>query len=210
MHPEIVLPYGGFYNRTEDQLLNFDVRNSINYIKHLAEKHNVNILVGQQVKFADRQNFSNTGYGYQYENGGIPFTDYRILKQTIESNFPYFGMQKTFDRFVAFYLNGQYTFDRKYNLYGTVRYDGSNQLGSSRTARWLPTWSFGGAWNIDEEHFMDNAGALDFLKLRASYGLTASLGPATNSNIVLRNATTNRPYATERESVIQLINLAKF
>lgn len=116
-------------------------------------------------------------------------------------------MTKTFDRFAAFYLNGQYTFDRRYNLYGTVRYDGSNQLGAARTARWLPTWSVGGAWNVNEEGFMQNFSKIDYLKLRASYGLTASMGPATNSNIVLRNTTTNRPYATEIESVIQLINL---
>lgn len=205
--PEVVLPQGGFYNRTENGLLSFDIRNSINYSNTIADRHSINILAGQQVKYADRQNFSNTGYGYQYDNGGVPFVDYRILKQTIESNFPYYDMTKTYDRFAAFYLNGQYTFDRKYNLYGTVRYDGSNGLGSAKTARWLPTWSFGGAWNIDEEGFMQNVSKIDYLKLRASYGLTASLGPATNSNIVLRNTTTSRPYSTETESVIQLINL---
>lgn len=205
--PAVVLPYGGFYNRTEDQLLNFDVRNSLNYTNTFNDKHTINVLVGQQVKYADRQNFSNTGYGYQYENGGIPFIDYRILKQTIESSFPYYGMSKEYDRFAAFYLNSQYTFDRKYNFYGTVRYDGSNRLGSSPKARWLPTWSFGGAWNIDEENFMENITVVDYLKLRASYGLTASLGPATNSNIVLRSLTTNRTFPTERESVIRLANL---
>jgi TonB-linked SusC/RagA family outer membrane protein len=205
--PEVVLPYGGFYNRSENALLSYDVRNSINYVNTFGTKHTVNILAGQQVKLADRQNFSNTGYGYQYENGGIPFLDPRILKQTIESNFPYYEMTKTFDRFAAFYLNGQYTFNRKYNIYGTVRYDGSNQLGSAPTARWLPTWSFGGAWNIEEEAFMQKLPKIDYLKLRASYGLTASMGPATNSNIVLRNATTNRPYSLERESVIQIIDL---
>lgn len=205
--PVVVLPYGGFYNRTEDKLLNFDIRNSLTYTNTIAEKHAINILVGQQIKYADRQNFSNTGYGYQYDNGGVPFVDYRILKQTIEASFPYYGMTKNYDRFAAFYLNAQYTYDRKYNFYGTVRYDGSNQLGSSRTARWLPTWSFGGAWNIEEEPLIQNVDWIDVLKLRASYGLTASLGPATNSNIVLKSAVTNRTFPTERESVIQLINL---
>ncbi|MEO8416500.1 MAG: SusC/RagA family TonB-linked outer membrane protein [Ginsengibacter sp.] len=205
--PVVVLPYGGFYNRVEDKLLNFDVRNSLNYVNTFAGKHNVNILLGQQVKYADRQNYSNTGYGYQYDNGGIPFVDYRILKQTIESSFPYYDMNKNYDRFAAFYLNAQYTYDKKYNFYGTVRYDGSNQLGSSKTARWLPTWSFGGSWNVEEESFMKDVTWMDFLKLRASYGLTASLGPATNSNIVLKSATTNRTFPTERESVIQLVNL---
>lgn len=203
----VVLPYGGFYNRVEDQLISYDVRNSLNYVKTFNEKHNVNLLAGQQVKFSDRQNASNTGYGYQYDNGGIPSTDFRIIKQAIENNFPYFGMSKDFDRFAAFYFNAQYTFDKKYNFYGTVRYDGSNQLGSSKTARWLPTWSFGGSWNIDEENFFQDINSVDFLKLRASYGLTASLGPATNSSIILRNLNIHRPYTDDVETLIRIANL---
>jgi TonB-linked SusC/RagA family outer membrane protein len=207
--PVVVLPYGGFYNRVEDQLLNFDVRNSLNYTNTFAEKHDVNLLIGQQIKYADRQNSSNTGYGYQYESGGVATPDFRILKQMIEQNFPYYGMTKSFDRFAAFYFNAQYTYNNKYNLYATVRYDGSNQLGSSRTARWLPTWSFGGAWNIDEEKFIKNKiDAISYLKLRASYGLTASLGPATNSNIILRNTNIHRPFASDIETIIYIASLA--
>lgn len=203
----VVLPYGGFYNRTEDFLQNYDIRNSINYTNTIKDKHTINLLLGQQIKYTDRQNFNNTGYGYQYDNGGVPFVDYHILKQTIEANFPYYDMTRNYDRFAAFYLNGQYSYEKKYNLYGTVRYDGSNKLGSSSTARWLPTWSFGGAWNVDEENFLKNLKAISYLKLRASYGLTASLGPATNSNVVLKSSIPNRTFTTERETVLQLVNL---
>jgi TonB-linked SusC/RagA family outer membrane protein len=205
--PEVVLPYGGFYNRTEDALVNFDVRNSLNYTKTFSGKHFINALIGQQIKYADRQHYSNTGYGYQYENGGVPFTDYRILKQSIEANFPYYEMSKEYDRFVALYASGTYTYDSKYNFTGTVRYDGSNRLGKSPKARWLPTWSVAGSWNVDQEEFMREFGFVDYLTLRGTYGLTASMGPATNSSIVLKNATSRRPYANETESVIQLINL---
>ena len=205
--PVVVLPYGGFYNRTEDELINYDFRNSLNYTKTINDKHSISALIGQQVKYADRQNFNSTGYGYQYDNGGIPFVDYRILKQTIELNFPYYGMSKDYDRFVAFYGSGTYTYNSRYNLTGTVRYDGSNKLGKSPRARWLPTWSVAGSWNVEQEKFMENVTWVDALTLRGSYGLTASMGPATNSEIVLKNQITNRTYLTERESVIQLANL---
>jgi TonB-linked SusC/RagA family outer membrane protein len=205
--PVVVLPYGGFYNRDEDQLTSYDFRNSLNYTKNIGDLHTINFLVGQQVKYADRQNFTNTGYGYQYGNGGVPFIDYRILKQTIELNFPYYGMSKDYDRFVAFYGTGTYTYNSRYNLTGTVRYDGSNRLGKSKRARWLPTWSVAGSWNVEQEKFMENVSWIDALTLRGSYGLTASMGPATNSSIVLKNINTNRTYLTERESVIQLANL---
>ena len=205
--PVVVLPYGGFYNRTEDVLVNFDVRNSISYTRTFADVHNMNVLVGQQIKYADRQTYSSTGYGYQYGNGGTVFTNYQALKQTIESNFPYFGMSKDKDRFVAFYASGAYTYNSKYNFTGTVRYDGSNRLGSSPKARWLPTWSLAGSWNVDQESFMRDVSWVDYLTVRATYGLTASMGPATNSDVVLRNKITNRPYSSETESIIALINL---
>ena len=205
--PVVVLPYGGFYNRAEDFLLSYDFRNSVNYSTVVNEKHSVNLLGGMQVKSADRQNFSNTGYGYQYDNGGLPAPDYRILKQTIESNFPYYEMGKDYDRFVAFYATGNYTFNSKYNFTATGRYDGSNRLGKSSTARWLPTWSVAASWNVDRESFMRDVDWLDNLLFRASYGLTASMGPANNSNVVLRSINANRPYLSERESVIQLASL---
>lgn len=203
----VVLPFGGFYNRTEDQLLNFDFRNSLNYSNTFGGVHNVNVFGGQQMKYADRQHFSSTGYGYQYDNGGVPFVDYRILKQTIENNFPYYGMSKDYDRFVAFYGSASYSYDSKYNITGNVRYDGSNRLGQSSKARWLPTWSVAGSWNADRESFMQDVRWVDYLTVRGAYGLTASMGPATNSNIVLRNINTKRPFLTEVESVIQLANL---
>lgn len=66
-HPEAeaisVLPYGGFYNRSEDQLTSYDVRNSFKYNKKFG-LHDLNMIAGVQVKYADRQKFSNTGYGY--------------------------------------------------------------------------------------------------------------------------------------------------
>jgi TonB-linked SusC/RagA family outer membrane protein len=205
--PVVVLPYGGFYNRTEDVLQNYDFRNSLTWSKLLREKHTINVLAGQQVKYADRQRFSNTGYGYQYENGGTPFVDYRILKQNIENNFPYYGMSRDYDRFVALYASGNYSYDQKYNFTSTIRYDGSNRLGQSKKARWLPTWSLAGSWNVEQEAFMRGIHWADYLTLRASYGLTASMGPATNSSIVLKNINTRRPYLTEVESVIKLANL---
>jgi TonB-linked SusC/RagA family outer membrane protein len=205
--PQVVLPSGGFYNRNEDQLMNYDFRNSLHYNTAFNEIHNLDVLVGQQVKYADRQNANSTGYGYQYNNGGVPYIDYRILKQTIESNFPYYGMSRDYDRFAAFFGTANYTYGDKYSFTANMRYDGSNRLGASSSARWLPTWSFGGKWNIDRESFMQPITWIDYLSLRGSYGLTASMGPATNSNIVYQTINTNRPHLNEVESVIQLSHL---
>ncbi len=203
----VVLPYGGFYNRNEDQLINYTFRNSISYNQTFNSDHQVTGLVGQELKSADRQNANNTGFGYQYNNGGTPFVDYRIIKQTLENNFQFYGNENEFDRFVGFFANGSYTYMNRYNLNATVRYDGSNRLGKSSSARWLPTWTVSGRWNVDREKFMEDLSNISYLTLRGSYGLNASYGSATNSTVVLRTQLTNRPYANDRQVAIDIENL---
>ena len=205
--PVVVLPYGGFYNRTEDQLINYTFRNSVSYNQTFNDDHQITALVGQELKSADRQNSNNTGIGYQYNNGGIPFVDYRIVKQLLENNFQYYGNSNEYDRFVGFFANASYTYQGKYNLTGTVRQDGSNRLGKSQSARWLPTWTISGRWNIDREKFMENLSNISYLTLRGSYGLNASYGAATNSTVVLRTQLTNRPFRTDRQVAIDIENL---
>jgi TonB-linked SusC/RagA family outer membrane protein len=206
--PVVVLPYGGFYNRTEDQLMNYTFRNVLNYTKSINDKeHQITALIGQEVKYADRQNASNTGFGYQYQNGGVPFVDYRIVKQLLENNFTYYGMGNEYDRFVGFFANGSYSYKGKYTFNGTVREDGSNRLGKARSARWLPTWTVSGKWNVDRESFMDNIDAFSYLTLRGSYGLNASYGNATNSTVVLKSELTRRAYLSDAQAAISLQNI---
>ncbi len=204
--PIITLPEGGFYNRGDDNLLNFNVRNQIDY-NHKFGKHNVRGFIGQEIKFSNRQNSWNNGYGYQYDKGGVPFTDYRIIKMLLQNNYDYFGMSQLYDRYAAFFLNGSYAYNEKYIINGTFRYDGSNRLGASKTARWLPTWTVSGAWNMDEESFIKDLNKVSYMKLRAGYGLTASMGSASNSSIVLTNNKTLRPVLSEVEPRIVLSGL---
>nr|WP_295871436.1 SusC/RagA family TonB-linked outer membrane protein [uncultured Chitinophaga sp.] len=204
--PIVVLPSGGLYNRNENTLTNYNFRNSLNYTQTFG-LHDLNVLAGQEVKYADRQNALNTGYGYQYDYGGSVLPYYMIFKQAFEANLPYFGMQRTYDRYAAFYATAGYTYNGRYNFTGTIRTEGSNRLGKSPSARWLPTWTLSGAWNIDQENFMKGAPGIDMLKLRASYGLVASMGVATNSSVVLKAQNTYRQYARVIESGINIIDL---
>lgn len=200
--PVIVLPEGGFYNRTDDQMVSYYFKNQLSWNYTWNTDHVIHAVAGQEVRQVDRQNAFNNGYGYQFSKGGVAFTDYRIIKQLLEGNFSYFGMNNTHDRYASFYASGNYAYKGKYVLNATGRMDGSNRLGESTTARWLPTWNISGAWNIDTERFMENIRAVDFLTLRAGYGLTANTGNATNSSVVYRSGTTPRPSLDENESQI--------
>jgi TonB-linked SusC/RagA family outer membrane protein len=205
--PVVVLPSGGFYNRNEDQMKFYNVRNNLRYNRTFADRHTIDLLAGQEVKFTNRQNYNNTGYGFQYEQGGTPFVDYRILKQTIEANFPYYGMKEEYERFAAFYGSAGYTLDDKYNFTAYLRYDGSNRFGKSAAARWLPTYTVAGSWNFDREEFIKRFSWLSMGRIRASYGLSADTGPASNAAVLFQSFITNRPFANEKESALQLAAL---
>jgi len=113
-----------------------------------------------------------------------------------------FAMGVDHERFTGTFLNGGYSYRGKYIFNGTVRYDGSNRLGKSRNARYLPTWNVSGAWNLDKESFA-NVNWLDYFKLRATYGLSANLGPNTSALLNIRSGVTLRPTDTESYLYIQ-------
>jgi len=204
--PVSVLPYGGFYTTSTDNLKSYYFRNSLDWNQKLGEDHTLRLFLSQELRFLDRMSNVFTGYGYQFDRGGTPYIDPNAIKREVEGNQSYYKMATFHDRYVAFAGNAAYSFQGKYQLNGTLRYDGSNQMGESTTARWLPTWNLSGSWNIDEEPFMKNQESFNSLTLRASYGLNASMGNARNSSLVIRAASTTRPYLTEVEPVLNIEN----
>ncbi|RYY35998.1 MAG: SusC/RagA family TonB-linked outer membrane protein [Sphingobacteriaceae bacterium] len=208
--PVSVLPYGGFYNTVDDNITNYYFRNALEWNKTINQDHLVNVYAAQELRYINRQHKTFNGYGYQYDQGGVPFIDPNIVKQNVESNFNYYSMNYSYERYLNYQMRAAYSYKGKYSVNATGRYDGSNLLGESRTARWLPTWNVSGAWNIDTENFMQSSSVTKIISratLRATYGLTASMGPATNSSLYLQARNTNRPYATEKETILYIAGL---
>ncbi len=70
-------------------------------------------------------------------------------------------------------------FDSKYVLNLSYRKEGNSRFSDEN--RWGDFYSIGAAWNLHKEDFLSSAGAIDYLKLRGSYGVTG------NANIGLNN-----------------------
>lgn len=204
--PVVVLPEGGFFNTKIDQLRNVYFRQNLEYNNKFGDDHLFNFFGSMELRSTDRQTSSYEGIGYQYENGGLVNPNYRYFKKMIEGGDAYFGMGTGKDRFAAFMGRAAYSFADKYSINATARYDGSNKMGKSKVARWLPTWNVSGAWHIDHEKFYSDriAKVISGATLRGTYGMTASIGDARNSSAVFYNQVTYRPYDTEKESGIFL------
>ncbi|HEY8258817.1 MAG TPA: TonB-dependent receptor [Gemmatimonadales bacterium] len=72
---------------------------------------------------------------------------------------------------ISFFARGSYTLDRKYTFGASVRTDGSSRFGVNDRWGFFPSVS--AAWLLSDESFL-KGGFFDFLKLRASYGLTGN------------------------------------
>ena len=202
MIPQVALPNGGIYKLTENNLQSYYFRNALEYKRLFDKKHDLKAFLGQEYRHTDRDNSFFNGYGYQFERGGTAFTDYRVIQKAIQDNSPYFGKSFTKERGIAFFLQGTYTYDNRYVFAGTANYEGSNQLGRSRSSRWLPTWNVSGRWNASNESFLKDNTKISNLAFRLSYGLIAGLGSASNALAIFKNEVANRYNLSDRENTI--------
>ena len=211
--PISVLPYGGIYDLNIYSLLSTDFRGTISYNGAFGndEAHIVSLFAGAEGNMSDRQGIWFRGWGYQYDNGGVPYTVYELFKQSQEENSNYYSNQFSYYRNLAFFGMATYSYKGRYTVNGTIRYEGTNKLGRSTKARWLPTWNVSAAWNAHEERWWRPT----FDKwwthaaLKASYSLTADRGPSsvTNSLAVFNSYSPYRPNTNASETGIRLEDL---
>ena len=100
-----------------------------------------------------------------------------------------FKISEERDRFIGLFFNGGYAYKSRYVANFTIRYDGSNQLGESDAARYLPTWNVSGAWNVHNEPFAQNISFLNlfsYIKLRGTYGISGNLPPEASALLNLQ------------------------
>lgn len=210
--PVSILPKGGFYQRTDLSKRSWDLRGTADYHHKFNAGHFIDALGGFDVSSVDRDRSWFNGVGMRFNRGEIPFWIYEFFKKAQNQNTDYYTLSHTHNRTAAFFGTATYSYKQRYNLTGTYRYEGTNRLGRARSARWLPTWNISGSWNADQEPWFDKAfgNVLSHGTVRASYSLTADPGPAeyTNSTVILKSYNPYRIFASDRESGIQISEIA--
>lgn len=202
-----VLPAGGFLRKYTNDMTSYNIRNSVTYRNTIKDKHEVEGFFGTELRSVDRNNDNFTAVGIQYDKGLVPFIDPKIIEKIVNGGDSYYEFGEERERTVGFFGKVGYTYDRRYTASLTGRYDGSNRQGNSGSSRWLPTYTVSGKWNVAEESFMKNNESINTLALRASYGLTATAGPATNSLAIYKSFITDRFNLSDRENAIRIEDL---
>ena len=148
------------------RFLSLNVRPSISYNKVISQKHKINAGVYGEALNQYSKSFSLTGYGIDPRT---PNTPAAITQgNAVNLLFANVGGGKSQNALLSLLGIATYTYDGKYSITGSYRYDGSSKLPSKN--RWTPFYSISAKWNVMKEKFMQNVNWINNLSVRASYG----------------------------------------
>ncbi len=178
---QYLLPYGNIYNRQTQQSTSYNYRQQLNFDKTFAGHHNITAILGSETKHMKLELNNQTQYNYDpslltnspVNAANLISASGLLLGGTFAATDLGYD-REVVNRFVSFYSNVGYSFDDKYLLTGSLRWDRSNLWGTDSKYQNKPLWSVGAGWNIYKEGFF-TPGFVSFLKLRSSYGIGGNI-----------------------------------
>lgn len=175
------LPYGDILKETNQFSNAYNFRQQLNFNQTFAEKHDFSAIAGMEIRHSKQEYNDNTRYGYDAQALTFAAINQADLLKVYGSVFNGymsindFSLQKELqNRYVSVYSTGGYTYDKRYTLSGSIRWDRSNLWGTDSKYQNKPIWSVGAGWNIRNESFFD-VDWVDALKLRSSYGIAGNI-----------------------------------
>ncbi|MGF7138580.1 SusC/RagA family TonB-linked outer membrane protein [Roseimarinus sediminis] len=133
--------------------------------------HDFSFLAGYSYNESDYENMYFNNYGFQddYFGGWYNIGIGSALKEGKAGA----GSSKSTSNLIGFFGRGTYSYNNRYLLMVSLRYEGASQLwGTDNEWGLFPSISLG--WRITEEEFMADQEIFDNLKLRVGYGVTGS------------------------------------
>ena len=141
-------------------------RNILTYNGTIAEKHNLNVMLGQEMSHNYWENFNAANQGY-LSNSVI---DLRAGERT-GNNVNIDGYQNNTSLF-SYFGRALYNYDDRYLLTATLRRDGSSKFAKDNRWGWFPSAAF--AWRVSQEKFLKDNNTISNLKLRLGWGTTGN------------------------------------
>jgi TonB-linked SusC/RagA family outer membrane protein len=189
------IPTGGQIKETRGDRDSHTMRAQLNYNKMINNEHEFVVIAGAEQR---KVKTSSTGmYKVGYDDNSLSFKviDEKSMAnltgtEALGGRFAYNSMGTGFfqseNRYVSFYGNASYTYNRRLTASASIRMDQSNLFGTDPKYQYRPLWSAGVSYLISENQL----DWLDRLSARATYGI--------NGNI----AKMSGPYLTVTESGI--------
>jgi TonB-linked SusC/RagA family outer membrane protein len=150
---------GSLYRQQSD-MMNLNLLNMLRYNKHFGN-HNLEALAAHEATDYKLTIGSASG-SHLVDNNSTELSNIIVKDPTASS---YTDRNKL----ESYFGQVNYDYNRTYYLSGTIRRDGSSRFLSGH--RWGTFGSVGAGWVLTNENFGKNLGPVNFLKLKASYGI---------------------------------------
>lgn len=158
----------GYFQEEFRRYFNIVSTSGITYKKRI-EMHDFEASGFIEYLYNNYRNFRYRGYGL---DDRLPETPAGItLPPASRSDL---GGSRSNSAMISFMGLGRYTFNNKYTLTASYRYDGASVSSVPLKNRWHGFYSFGASWDVKQESFLKTADFISVLRLRTSYGQTAS------------------------------------
>lgn len=161
---------GGKGRLTDASRRNFNIISTtgLTYSKKFNEVHDFEASAFYEYVYNNYNSFGFSAYGI---DGRLPETPAGATNGSA-TFLPSITGGKTKNALASIMGVARYTYNDKYTLTGSYRYDGSTRVAPEN--KWHGFYSFGANWNIKGEEFLKNNELINDLRVRGSYGITAS------------------------------------
>ncbi len=175
--PQVVMPYGGIRNSQNIIEERYDGQLKLHYNDSFGANgaHSVSAVGGLEVFEERRLDEWFDAYGVNYDLGYLTTYSPLLFTNLRNQSKQYYKIHPTLNRGVSFVGNVDYNYLGRYRINASYRREGTNQFGSARTIRWIPTWNVGGTWSIDQESFFPKLRPLSSLSANLSYGMSGTI-----------------------------------
>ncbi|RFS19251.1 SusC/RagA family TonB-linked outer membrane protein [Chitinophaga silvatica] len=177
-----IIPNGGVINNSNSNMQQYTLKTMAEYNFNLNKKHDFTFMAGNELRRVKEKYLTNTGYGYDPKTLTtipIKFQNDNDISELYKNTNTYLE-----NAFVSFFGTGSYTYNNRYTLGGSIRFDGSDLFGVDPKYKYLPLWSVSGLWRVMEEPFMKDVNFINALNVRASYGLQGNIDKNTSPFVV--------------------------
>lgn len=176
------LPDGGRHLQSKSTSKQINWKAQIEFSKRLAPDHELEAMVGTEIRKTWYDYFSSTAYGYDRKT----LTSKPVIfpNESWARTFPLHTESVLENAYASFYATASYSLLRRYTLGASVRFDGSDLFGVDKKYRFLPLYSFSGLWRISDEAFLRDATAVNNLAVRVSYGILGNIDKSTSSFVM--------------------------
>ncbi|ANH82723.1 SusC/RagA family TonB-linked outer membrane protein [Niabella ginsenosidivorans] len=140
----------------------------ITYKNTFNQVHEIEASGIYEYIYNNYNSFGFTGFGL---DGRLPETPAGVTNGNPDF-MPVVSGGKTKSALASFMSILRYTFNDRYTFTGSYRYDGSTRVAPKN--KWHGFYSFGANWAVKNEAFLKESDLIQDLRIRTSYGITAS------------------------------------